>query len=584
MSQLSPGRDTESLARRSKTELADFQHALHSCFQQLSTLLPEVHATAEGLAGSVHGDPKAPLQESLESVRSSMHELHVQVGRAAEGIARHNTAIGAEGTKIIDCMRGIVACLNEVGRQGTRLRYTALNATIAAERAGAGAQAFGALTRTLSEVTNACIAEAKRAADMANDTGDEVQRLDILHVAVAQELAATVETCELSLSEVESETIHRFERLLTDTKALGACASAILSPIRATVIGLQQEDILRQGLDHAILLLSRASETKSDGLELLALRDCVAFEVRAFEISHQIVTDVASQVEGHLSVLLRQTHELEASTAALARTSAETHVVTDAELTKLFLPLRATLEALTRSLGRLGEYRRTGATGRSLLDSVRSSHAKFAELTRQLGVLKVVILMEGGRVPSLTRAIDIASEVKEAQLSFVAVTDRLLLRTEELGARIASLEATLSHLHQCSSELDEVSSQMQLHVALSRDTGESLSQSIQKVTREGSGLSTPLRAVHNHLEGLQKNLASLAGVGARWLGFESELRSSLARLSAQCGVASDATVSNATLRGLVEQFTIASHKHLASELGSVAGADLGDSGGEFTLF
>ncbi len=571
-------------ARSSKAELERFQQYLERCFAQLSTRLPDIYTTARELAQSLNGEQGSSLQGALDTVRASMQGLHQQVCGAARGIAVQNESIGATAIEIISCMQQLADCLKDVGRQGTRLRFTALNATIAAERAGAGAEAFGALTRSLSEVTNACIAEAKRASEMANETGVAVQRLDTLQLTVARELGETAKTCAKSLPEVERATVAQFETLLGNVERLGEGAGELLGPLREAIVGLQQQDILRQGLNHAVLLMERVAQPAEASLTPLGARDHLAFEVRAFELATQIVVDVRSQVDRHLLQLLDQTTQLETSALDLTVGSTKATFISDTELSQLFRPLHQTIDSLRRSLARLREYDSSGHAGKALLASIRRSIGKFSELSRQLGMLKVVIMMEGARVPSLTRALDIAAEVQSAEISFTGVIERLVARANDLEQLIDSLASIVRLLEQTSQALDELELQTRTHVDLSRDTSAMLTNGIHGAAARGAELTTPLRLARDELEGLQKHLSTLDAIGTRWTTLEPELRDALARSSRECGVPVDSVPTDQALCALVERFTLASHKRLAGDLDPSLCVEQGDSGGELTFF
>jgi hypothetical protein len=567
----------------------DFNRAFECIAEDLPRVYAEVGELISGLAAmGARGDEAGfVLLDERTLALNALVERCRAGGQQAQEQARV-TASAAE-----EQLRSVLDGMRIARKLAMTRRRVSLNASIAAEHRGSEGAAYNVLTHALVKLADAEAETSRRVEVLATRLQEHQSGLSELDPSMGHGVGIEngVQTAVDGLRDTMQHAQSSMARHLASAEELAARIGVLM-------IGIQRQDILRQGIEHVELLLQQCAE-RTDSLVPLVRgriesagdfqgmgRDLVLLE-RAAEVSATLwkrlsaeVQELLGETKGNLRQLLEIGHELGEAGGGTASTERVQNAV------------GALDEALEEGFGALQSIAKTSRAQVDLLNQAATvGHElqvlfeEFAEHRTQAESVHMLMKLETARMRGLDGGTAVADMMKEIAQQYSSLLDgssglmsrtrqmtvllsraaeRIHVNAEHLGAEIVQAS---EEIHGHSSEAQRIAGRFEAGCAQANDAQRAASRAASRLiaaleklsVRDGS--VSVQSAVVRSLEVATKARAVLCGQG-------QEIDESLGKHEWQ---------------DLVDKFTIASHKETAHQRDG-ARPDEADSGGELTLF
>jgi hypothetical protein len=187
------------------------------------------------VATAVHGSRK---------VASDYRDEAILFMRLTEGFVAHTDTL-------MDSIARMAITLKQVGAISKRVRLVGLNALTAATRLGSEGAALSVLAQNLTELAQSDGVVATRLCALADSLGARIQE-----VAQARSRMESLSRQGLAESDLPMDDLRAtVESIVAELAAVAETANRLRVTMAGVMVGLQRQDILRQGMDHVRLVL-----------------------------------------------------------------------------------------------------------------------------------------------------------------------------------------------------------------------------------------------------------------------------------------------------------------------------------------
>ena len=546
------------------------------------TLIRELEAGFES-AGT--GDVRSSLTESIRAT--------------VDGVGQHEAAFTrdhAQSAQIFESLEGQLRGLSELEQSvgGIRedsalMELVSLNAMVVAVKAGNAGRAFSSITAELKQLSGQTMDLTDEITWRQQSLNQSFTEFQAELQGVDHEEAAGFSSFLERIREVFGLLDADSRRVLDGIDALRRRSEDVKPPLVRIMVGVQNQDSIRQGIDHVLLSLRELDPLGADAGWQTRL-DQLSFLELLPELSAQVLEEIKSRIQNNREEFRRRLSE---ARGQVSRLEDERRVFLDAQ--------RSGSHGLDRGFGEI-ETLIAGFTqsNDALMRHRESAFRRSAALQQKVGEL-VGTLRNFDFVTSKFRAIDVASRIEVARQAALASmrgnTSEMTALTAQIerdvggaigvaGQFFSSVEAILADYR------ERFEDRRQRDAALKRDLGlavEGLKGARALVTRSlgetqvftGAFLDQLGRTEHDLtlLDALVKTIQEQqSGLGVLKDRIQNEKR----ELLKERGLTSW-TLSNEQLKAMVSRFTMFTHKKIAAELGNFEVEDSVESG-EVTLF
>jgi hypothetical protein len=543
-------------------ELAAFQGNFEKVFLALAQSLPDLSRSIEELSGHFnlvhghHGNVATKVEAQVDQmVRASKAATENVLTHSKTGLA----AAASLGTVATSLAQRLAA-----GQEASAtLRLAGMNASFTVRGLGPEGAAFSAVNRALIDVADEASFLTQKMGATAQVTRVAADELGVAQRALAEKIAEATSATEAgSLSAMRACSIA-VESLDSELGAVVARGLEVARATGAVMLALQQQDILRQGIDHVTLVL----QTLQTEFARVAGSDPTASAVMAF-LAFQaraggLAADLLKSLREHLEALVVAVNELVEGIKKTAGVIAERlsdHDSIDRSLSSpadQFAEGFAGLPVLDAPLKRCDD----GAGHiHSQLTVLRPRLLLLEQIPLQIGLVAVLMKMEIAHTDALAGAGSVAEDLREVSRSFrnlhLTAMDAIDVVEHELALLCGAVQ------RQRSSWASLRSLPASIEQAALRVRAIATSFGTQLVALAGAAMVLEQEAgtLHRGLLAFGESLASTDAIRetcARFRDDAERLRADLLERGYELADAPD------SLRALIERFTLFEHKVIA---------------------
>ncbi len=585
------GNSTE--LKTSINNLKHFRGDLDRSFNLIAETLPklsgDISALSDTLSYLSSGRGKKDIEVQLEEVQSLTDDIQ----RFLDDRQHHS----AHTINLMLAISSSIEQLNEnlakMIKIAFRIDLVSLNAEVVAERVGAAGRAFSVITgnlrqasREVNAISRAVIAKSDRNAAQVGKLRDSLAEMN-------QRLADQSEHCQGEIEGLNSHLVGSLEKITSDSADYVGQLGALLSQVQQIMMALQQQDIIRQCVDHIGLVLAEIKknqgyENRIDdspdsidaALEAMVFQDCAGeLGARLYRENRNQLLEFLDSTEEHLQSLSELANSFETSSLQGEDSlSLEKNITAQlGNVEELVSGTQSAHKLLTQSFAELND---TAAYA----DQLGSKLVDLRDIARHMYMAQVMMKIETGSYG--TDEMKDAAPISEAMRQVTEEMSRFLKQAEQgcteikkgLTASNADREETTTLALTAEFET-RISSLEQRLVETSASFATCLSRcreqvhQIQGATDDFLGTLAELRisfTAHDEIETVCMSLSDRA----------KQHRQSIEK---RCGRRSEELPTSQKLATLVNRFTVLSNKKIAEDLVGTSIED-GDASGELTLF
>jgi hypothetical protein len=549
--------------------------AMAVCLPVLSQAIAEISAQLAAVQGSENGLRTQVVTEVEAMVASTTAAVLTVLGQSEAGV-------GAAG-ELAQVAATLAGQLDEAQRVSLELRQAGMNASFAAKGLGTRGAAFSAVNRALVEVAQESAELVGAMHGSAHRASAAAAALGAGQVALTAEVAASAGDTEARSREALVGCTRTLEELARDLRAVGAGGEEVAVATEAIMATIQHQDILRQGLDHVVLVLGAVDEAYR-GVAAAARPEEEVMGFLEFQAhAGRLCAELLGSLRGRLEALVLA---VEAPVEALRGASARVHAqVRDPEAIEARVAAPATL--LVEGLASLPPLDAAMEACRRSLESVvaegsalRPKLAHLELIPLQVGLVGVLMKIELATTAGLGMASGIATDVarvgrrlRDLHLETSEATELLREPVARAGAALDRQRDSWAGLRGSPQRIGEGAGRVR---ALAAEFGHRLAAlggACEGLDRQSAGL-------RQGLEAFARSVAATAGMkeACRQLSLDAERQRTALLVQ---GLQADPEPS--PLRALIDRFTLFEHKQLAAAAEEVT-LEAGGRPGELTLF
>jgi len=573
----------EALRRSILASLDSISQSTEEVYVGMATAYPSLIRELESGFRSTGAEARDALTETIQTTLDGISARETAFARGHEDSSLAVQTLSRQ----LDRLGELEDSVKAIREDAALMELVSLNAMVAGVKAGNAGRAFSSIT-----------SELKQLSSQTMDLADEIaRRQESLHQVFAEfqaELQKADDEAAAAFSSFLDNIRGAFGTLQADGRgildgldSIRRRSEDVKSPLTRVMVGVQNQDSIRQGLDHVRLSLRELDLEASDERARL---DQLSFLEILPELSAQVLDEIRARIQENRAQFSLQLAEARRQIGHLEderRTVLDTQKSGARGLDQGFLDVEAIIVAFNAANDALGRHR-------------EAAFRRGAALQRRVGDL-VGTLRSFDFVNSKFRAIDVASRIEVARQSALASmrnnTAEMTALTGQIerdvgGAigvagqffsNVESIFATYRERYEerrdrdadLKSELDQAIGRLKsAHELLTRSLGNAqvftsaFLEQLGRTERDLGQLDTLVGTIDEQLSGLT---ALKERIGA-------EKRALLNQQGLDAWV-----LSNEQLKTVVSRFTMFTHKKIAADLGHFEVEDSVESG-EVTLF
>jgi hypothetical protein len=567
-------------------KLEGFQSDFERLFCDVAAFFNNFGTSVDRLVGEIEcfmaKDPKRPLVATVERGRelaSSYREESTTLMRLTEGFVSHTNTL-------MHAIALLAFTLKQMGKISARVRLVGFNAFTAAAHLGSESVALSVLARKLTDLAQDDGVVASRLAALADSLATRIEEIAKVRSRMEALAREGLDQSGLPVSEISSTV----ECIVAELQSIAETAKRMRRTMSGLMLGLQRQDILRQGTDHIRLVLRALCEEHSLLPQPIDLADAdqrarvatfLLFQERAATLAAALLE--VSQAE--LRSLVDETRAGVEEMAAALRLLAGVRAKVEGDLRSKVRAPAALFEQLGHNLDEQAKeallFRAVVDGMPGLADQLQSDFTCLHEIRIQLRAVRVLMRTEIARSPAAAGTASIVAEIasgEEEMGTFLAVNRKET--GQMLGALHAIVEAA-DRVRRHRQHLAVMESGLRVHPEEIFRAGAEFGCRFQGVARMSAGMEETLQNVGEGLATFQTQLGVLSDlqqVCEELAGAAAQRRIELFGVDAY-----DGQLPPGRLSEIIEHFTVFSHKQMGGEVAGVSVAQ-GDAGGTLTLF
>ena len=279
----------------------------------MATQIPRIAESTEALLQTGDDTESDSVRVSLQGTRETAERAYSELSTIAEANLRALSASEA----LADASNRIAEVVQAIGRVAWLLSLTGLNASVMAAHTGDSGLAFSTLTKALTSLANLTADEAK----VLKDTATELEQLGRDQAArqskQTREYRLAIQSAEAHLGEASrgvSESVATVGQTVGEAQRRTRSALGTMARIMGSI---QREDILRQKIDHLVLVLDEIRDYVKDTPLESKSADELVFVEKACQLSLDLWKEIGEDIDTLVSDIVSSFEQLRPATATV---------------------------------------------------------------------------------------------------------------------------------------------------------------------------------------------------------------------------------------------------------------------------
>ena len=577
--------DFTDLSRLLVESLTSVATSTERVYGQMGERYPVMVRELEAAFGGagIQEDLAAGIQTILQGIQD--HEARYALAREE---SKEQLVLWRNQAAVIEA---VAASIDEIREDSILMELLSLNAMVIASKAGAAGRAFGCITTELKSLSNQSMAL----------TEEVSRRKNGLH-RIFVEFEDGWEQCEKREQENFVEFLSEIRGVFGDLNSGSAQISeglakihgksrAVREPLVKIMIEIQNQDRIRQGLDHVQLTIDEflvRSESKTAHARL----DELSYLELLPDLSSQVLDEIVGQIQQNRSVFAQSLVE---AGALIERLEQERRAFLGASKAN-------TGFGLLDSSFVQGERLFSGFVDQtqSLLRDREALVHKGLQLQKSVAEMVDFLHSFEAQLPQF-RNIDVASRIQVARHSeLVSMRDNTLSMTNltrkiesDVGRSVDLASAFVASVQKLFQDYqvqfterfratEELMAQGQQAVGRLKQVQEQMIEAVDKSELFTSAFTDQFSQTKSDLNGLGELLKTITNQQGNLRSIKNHVQDEKRRIMDELGV-TDWKLDKKKLRAMVDRFTIFTHKKFAAELGDFE-VEQNVESGEVTLF
>jgi hypothetical protein len=566
-------------------EFEDFRTAFDRLFCDVAAFLGKFGNDVDLLLAHIEVFVTEDRERMVASVVQGSREMAASYREDATSFMCLTKGFILHTDTLMQSIARMASSLRQMGKISGRLRLVGFNALTAAAHLGQEGAAMGVLAQSLTVLAQADSVAATRIGQIADSLGARIQ--DVAQSRSSMETLARegLDHSALPMDELYSTV----DSIIGELAAIAEMAKRLRTTMGSLMVGLQREDILRQGTDHVRLVLEvlyqehsllPPSIDLSNQSQRESAKAFLIFQERAATLAATLLGDAQSE----LGTLVDETSAgMDGMMEALQRLTGVREKVKDGIRCKLRQPA-AVLEQLGNSLEEQVKeslhFREVVQSVATLADRLPSEFAGLHEIRIHLRAVRILMRTESALSTAAADTASIVTEIGKDENEFGVFLDVNCKEATRLDAAQRSLTDVSERVHRHCQRLAEMEGRLRKCPEEILTAGAEFGQRFEKVARMSEGMRNTLRVTGESVASYREHLHVLSDL--------RQLCEQLARSAVQLrvelfGAETHDCQPSGRLAEIIDHFTIFSHKQIGGDVTGVGVAE-GDAGGTLTLF
>jgi hypothetical protein len=567
-------------------DLANFQSAFDRLFCDIAAFLGNFGNDVDRLLGEIESFITKDQERLVATAVHGSREMASDYRDEATLFMRLTAGFVAHTDILMDSIARMASTLKHIGEISKRVRLVGLNALTAATRLGNEGAALSVLAQNLTELAQSDGVVAARLCALADSLGTHIQE-----VADSRSRMESLSREGLTESDLPVDKLHAtVESIVAELAAIAATARRLRATMADVMVGLQRQDILRQGMDHVRLVLEAIFQEYSLLPQLIDPADGVQREQAAMYLLFQErAAALAAALLGESRAELRS---LVNETRAGVDGMAEALQLLSGVREKVEVGLRSQLREPAAVLERLGcsleeqvkesfHLRDVVQGVASLAECLQPDFTCLYEIRIHLRAVRVLTRTESALTTVASGTASSVADIEKGEDALGGFLDATHKEANLLVGALRSITEVSDRVHGHRERLAVMAGRLRECPKAILHAGTEFGRRFEGVARKSDTMQKTLRAVGADLANFQSRLSILSDLQQVC----EELARSAGQLRAERLGADvpDEPLPTGRLSEIIDHFTTFSHKQIGSELAGVEVAN-GDAGGTLTLF
>lgn len=559
--------------------LQGFSRRLDEVFEFLAQELPPLAEEISTVLGTIVPAGSEDTMTAASSLVAAKLGLEHEVVNAAAEMVGTQAQVKAGLAELRPCVLDLIKTLVHMRTSAQSLRFLALNASFVAQRGGDSRRGFVAATGELIDIAAQQLRDADRIMASINEARAFFEELENLGERFEVQVAAiSAEGVAAPLGVV----LGSLGQLQVKLAEIGARLTSVSAGLGHTMVAIQRQDVLKQGLAHVLLIdqeLSRAVADSGVQRDVDCALESVEFQKQSGRLCADLLLNISGETDRLISEVETNLKDLVEAAATIRLVASDSSALL---LGSQFSALQDAVATLNRDLAESNQLHLAHDRTLSLLEvAVRPlpAHVRmFSERQEQVRVLRFLVNRQDAHSSGtagnqiISEALDSVCQVTGTgwdgfldNVTGVRSQVRLLNTRAVLASRGGAPELAGRFL-----ALEEIAGKVAREIEATRQRARSVAERVteaaQRMLNALNVLRGGLGACPGMVDAYQNLSTTAAGYLEEALGGEAPSRD-LPPL----------------LAGLVEKFTILAHKQAAIGYDAASAAQV-DEGDGLTLF
>ena len=567
-------------------DLVHFQSDFDRLFCDVASFLGNFGNDVDRLLGEIESfitrDQERLVATAVHGSRemaSDYRDEAILFMRLTEGFVAHTDTL-------MDSIARMASTLKQVGEISKRVRLVGLNALTAATRLGSEGAALSVLAQNLTELAQSDGVVATRLCALADSLGARIQE-----VAQARSRMESLSSQGLAESDLPMDDLSAtVESIVAELAAVAETAKRLRATMAGVMVGLQRQDILRQGMDHVRVVLDALCQEHcllpqsvdlADGLQREQAIMFLLFQERAAALAAALLGESCSELRS----LVNETRAgVDGMADALQLLAGVREKVDGGLRSKLREPASVLARlgcSLEEQVKESSHLRNVVQGVSSLTERLQSDFTCLYEIRIQLRAVRVLTRTEIALTTVASGTASIVADIGKGEDELGVFLDVTRKEASQLVGALRSITDVSDRVHDHREGLAVMAGRLRDCPEAILRAGTEFSRGFEGVARKSETMGKTLRAVGGGLANFQARLSVLSDLQR----ICEELERSAGQLRTELlgeGV-HDEHLPPGSLSEIIDHFTTFSHKQIGSELAGLEVAQ-GDAGGTLTLF
>jgi len=573
--------------------LANFQSNFDRLFCDIASFLgnfgDDIDRLLEKIESFITKDQERLVATAVHGSRgmaSDYRDVATLFMRLTEGFGAHSDILMDSIARMAITLKQVSEISKQVGEISKDVRLVGLNALTTAIHMGSKGAALSVLAQNLTELAQSDGAVADRLCVLADALAVRIQE-----VADSRSRMESLSREGLAESELPMNVLHAtVESIVTELSAIAATARRLRATMAGVMVGLQRQDILRQGMDHIGLVFDALCQEYSTLPEAIDPADNVQrAQAAMFLLFQERAAALAAALLGESRTELRS---LVNETRTGVDGMAEALQLLSSVREKVEVGLRSQLREPASALERLGcsleeqvkesfHLRDVVQGVACLAERLQSDFTCLCETRIHIRAVRVLVRTEIALTSVASGTESIVADIGKGEDELGGLLNATRKEANLLVGALRSITEVSNRVHGHRDRLAIMAGRLRECPKAILHAGSEFGRGFEGVAGKSDTMQRTLQAVSTDLANFQSRLTVLSdlqqvcGDLARSAG---QIRTELLRAGEH-----DEHLPPGRLSEIIDHFTTFSHKQIGSELAGVEVAN-GDAGGTLTLF